>query len=67
MMTSFGLDSLINSPTRITKISEYSMDHGFYRSRDNYNLTAGKFDTGITEHMSIYCSIEHASRNTKEN
>lgn len=58
LLSSFGLDSLINTPTRITRESKSCIDHAFFRSRDNFEHTSGSIELGITDHLAIFCAIE---------
>lgn len=58
MLAGFGLESLINTPTRITSGSKTCIDHAFFRSRSSLTCITGTLDIGVTDHLMIFCSIE---------
>jgi hypothetical protein len=58
LMASFGFEQQINAPTRVTRSSSTSIDHIFYRSRDNIACSAGVIKIDITDHYLTYCLLE---------
>lgn len=58
LMASYGLDQIIDSPTRVTKISKSCIDHIYFRSRDNFGIIGHPFDLGITDHHLTMCSLD---------
>lgn len=58
VLASFGLESLISTPTKITHELQSFTDHAFYRSRDELNCVSCRLDLGITYHLAFFCSIK---------
>lgn len=61
IMSSNGLASLVDTPTRITDKSETLIDHIFIRSRCLNLFSSSVFDIGITDHCVLGLKIEDSS------
>lgn len=60
LMSSFGLESLINVPTRVSSSSSTCIDHFFARTRSNVTSTliASVFELNISDHCLIEISFK---------
>lgn len=56
-MDSYGFFSMVNCPTRITRISKSCIDHIFIKSRRIDVFRSNVFDNGITDHCMLGLSL----------
>lgn len=57
LMSSHGLSSDINVPTRIFGASSTCIDHVFFRSSSNATISSSINDLGITDHCAIFVCL----------
>ena len=66
MMFRNGMISLINKPTRVTKITATAIDHIFTNNFYNTSLQTGIITTDVSNHFPIYIANNKININSKK-